>query len=260
MARLFVISGDDIGRSYDLQGDNLVMGRGKDADLTVHGASVSRMHARLERTGAGWRLVDLGSSNGIRVSGMKVGGAELADGETFHLGEVELRLRFEPKGAPEPSFAESAAEADFAPADSPEPEPSRAEPEPEDLELEGDWDANAELSAPVRSAPQPKPSKPSPQPAQQPPQQGRDKAARRAQAMGGAAAPGAQATSSGGRILQYQKVDNRSGMMGTEMGQQTGMTRLLMYALVALLCSALAYGAYTLTTASRRNAALVNGE
>ena len=37
------------------------------ADITV-----SRLHARLERAGAGWQLQDLGSTNGTRLNGWLV--------------------------------------------------------------------------------------------------------------------------------------------------------------------------------------------
>jgi predicted component of type VI protein secretion system len=268
MAKLFVISGDDIGCTYEVTGDKLVLGRGKDADLVVRGGSVSRKHARLERVGVGWRLVDLGSSNGIRVSGMKVGEAELTDGETFQLGDIELRLRFEAAPPAQPTYEERAAETDFIPPATAEVHVSPAELQSDsdssELELEGDWDDDAQLSAPVRSGPTPVPApKPKPRPANAPasaPAPAAATAARRAQALGGAPAGGARSTTGGGRILQYNKVENRAGAFGADLGQQTTGTRWLLYALVVLLFGALVYGAYTLTSAARRNAALVQDE
>ena len=49
MPKLYVLSGDDLGRSYEVRSDSVVLGRGRDADLVIRGGSVSRVHARLER-------------------------------------------------------------------------------------------------------------------------------------------------------------------------------------------------------------------
>ncbi|MGE0322738.1 MAG: sigma 54-interacting transcriptional regulator [Polyangiaceae bacterium] len=51
------------------QGDDLVIGRSRSADVSVDHKSVSREHARVRLTGSGVEIVDLGSSNGTRVSG-----------------------------------------------------------------------------------------------------------------------------------------------------------------------------------------------
>ena len=77
MPRLYVLSGDDLGRTFDVDGPT-VIGRGERADVRVRDASVSREHARLEPsegpggTAQGWRVVDLGSRNGVFVDGARV--------------------------------------------------------------------------------------------------------------------------------------------------------------------------------------------
>lgn len=45
------------------------IGRDGGCDLVLTDLTVSRRHARLERDGAGWRLEDLGSTNGTRLNG-----------------------------------------------------------------------------------------------------------------------------------------------------------------------------------------------
>jgi len=40
---------------------------------------VSRRHARLDRTAEGWRLTDLGSSNGTFVNGRRIAIAMVAE-------------------------------------------------------------------------------------------------------------------------------------------------------------------------------------
>jgi FHA domain/Domain of unknown function (DUF1707) len=48
------------------------IGRNVGCDLSIADMTVSRVHARLERTGEGWLLSDLGSTNGTRVNGWLV--------------------------------------------------------------------------------------------------------------------------------------------------------------------------------------------
>lgn len=260
MAKLYVLSGDDVGKTFEVVGDQAILGRGKEADMVVRGLSVSRKHARVERSGDGWRLVDLGSSNGIRLGGMKVSGGDLVDGETFHLGEVELRFRAdEISSAPiEPrevapvqpiSIPEGRAPAPVVELSS-DPVSEQAAVE-EEFDLEGDWDAEAPVEIqPIRSAPKSPPEARTPSAPVQ--QQVPSPAARRADALGGAKVSGTSQSTSGSRPLQYHKVENRRGLLGADLDQQTSTTRWLIYALVVVIFLALGYGAYTFTATSKR--------
>ena len=86
MPRLFVLSGDDVGHTHDFD-SAVVLGRGKDADMRLRGASISRKHARLEPDGDGWKITDLGSANGVFVGGSRVKSGRLEDGAEFRLGD-----------------------------------------------------------------------------------------------------------------------------------------------------------------------------
>ena len=71
---------------------------GRDAGNTLaltQDTGISRRHARLEKRGAGWVVVDEGSSNGTFVNGVRVGadGMTLQRGDEIQLGSI--RLRFE---------------------------------------------------------------------------------------------------------------------------------------------------------------------
>ncbi len=71
--------------------DPTVIGRAlRETDLTLLHASVSTLHARIERREGGWRVVDLGSRNGTAVDGVRVEAAPLRDRCRLRLGEVEL--------------------------------------------------------------------------------------------------------------------------------------------------------------------------
>jgi pSer/pThr/pTyr-binding forkhead associated (FHA) protein len=52
----------------------VVIGRGGDSDFVIGDRTVSRRHAALHRAGPRWILEDLGSKNGTRVNGGRVGG------------------------------------------------------------------------------------------------------------------------------------------------------------------------------------------
>ncbi|MGO9779123.1 MAG: FHA domain-containing protein [Streptosporangiaceae bacterium] len=49
------------------------IGRDSRCDLLIEDTTVSRWHARLERTAGRWLLTDLGSTNGTRLNGWRVG-------------------------------------------------------------------------------------------------------------------------------------------------------------------------------------------
>lgn len=72
------------------------------ADVTFPDARVSRRHARIERGPAGWRYLDLGSSNGGFVDGRPVGPGQqvpLVDGALLRLGNTLAVFRTSPLAA-----------------------------------------------------------------------------------------------------------------------------------------------------------------
>jgi pSer/pThr/pTyr-binding forkhead associated (FHA) protein len=54
---------------------------------------VSRSHAEIRPRGVGYVVVDLGSTNGTRVNGVRVSEQELVDGDEIAFGNT--RMRFE---------------------------------------------------------------------------------------------------------------------------------------------------------------------
>ena len=59
----------------------MVVGRDDSADIVVDEPLVSRLHARIERRGEDYVLVDLGSTNLTRVNGDVVSERKLCDGD-----------------------------------------------------------------------------------------------------------------------------------------------------------------------------------
>jgi pSer/pThr/pTyr-binding forkhead associated (FHA) protein len=75
--------------------DAVVVGRGPEAGLRLVDPVVSRLHAEIAVDGQGWRVTDLGSSNGTRVDGVLVVDGSLAAGEgsTIAIGPFLLSFR-----------------------------------------------------------------------------------------------------------------------------------------------------------------------
>src|SRR5438477_5957685 len=76
-----VIHIDDGGsRVIDLpDGTDVTFGRSRGATVTVDSEKVSRMHARVRRTGDVIEVEDLGSRNGTKLNGDKIEGVRVLD-------------------------------------------------------------------------------------------------------------------------------------------------------------------------------------
>ncbi|MGI8574191.1 MAG: FhaA domain-containing protein [Egibacteraceae bacterium] len=85
---------DGSGNRVTVDGSAL-MGRLPECDVTISDTSVSRRHARILREHGRWLVEDLGSTNGVRVNGAKVGRAPLDDGDQIELGSVRLAFDLE---------------------------------------------------------------------------------------------------------------------------------------------------------------------
>ena len=78
-----------------VEAGELRIGRGTNADLRLDDPAVALEHARVERAGDGYRLVNLGSDTGTYLNGRPVTSATtLKDGDTIGLGGSQLRVRW----------------------------------------------------------------------------------------------------------------------------------------------------------------------
>lgn len=90
MSRALLV-GDD--KRTVVSGDPFVIGRSRECDLVLDDPNVSRRHAELRREDGGWAVVDLGSTNGIKLNGKRSRGGRLNPGDEITLGLS--RLTFE---------------------------------------------------------------------------------------------------------------------------------------------------------------------
>jgi Protein of unknown function (DUF3662)/FHA domain len=75
------------GASQTVSSRGAVMGRSRDCDVVLDDANVSRRHAEIRPSGASWVIVDLGSTNGVKVNGRRIDGPQsLRPGDAVELG------------------------------------------------------------------------------------------------------------------------------------------------------------------------------
>jgi len=94
-ASLVVIAGQDIGVELPLDRERLVVGRGPGVDHAFADPAMSRQHAAIEYARQGFRVQDLGSTNGILVNGARVKASDLRRGDRFQVGASTLQLVIE---------------------------------------------------------------------------------------------------------------------------------------------------------------------
>lgn len=78
------------GRAQEITAPKVVLGRSREADLRIADVNVSRRHAEVRQEGAGYWIVDLGSTNGVEVNGKRVERARLRDGDRILIGSTEV--------------------------------------------------------------------------------------------------------------------------------------------------------------------------
>src|SRR6185436_17992309 len=87
----------DLGvpRVTDLKSD-MSLGRTEGNDLVLNHPSVSRKHARVEARNNHWWIVDLKSTNGVKVNGNLISEAQINAGDKILVGSVQLDLKAMP--------------------------------------------------------------------------------------------------------------------------------------------------------------------
>lgn len=75
----------------------VTIGRASENDIAVSDGSVSVHHAEMIRDEDGYRLVDLGSTNGTKHNGSRVESVELVDGIRVELGDVVFGFELSPE-------------------------------------------------------------------------------------------------------------------------------------------------------------------
>jgi pSer/pThr/pTyr-binding forkhead associated (FHA) protein len=94
-AVLTVDAGPDRGKVFALKRFPQTLGRHAEIDIVLNDSSVSRRHARLERQGGRCVITDLGSTNGVKVNGVKIERMVLTSGDVVTLGTTVFTFKVE---------------------------------------------------------------------------------------------------------------------------------------------------------------------
>jgi serine phosphatase RsbU (regulator of sigma subunit) len=91
---LRLASGNGPAEWFALRGDRVVVGRSSECDLILPDVLLSRRHAELARSDAGWLVRDLGSLNGTRLNGARLNrDSPLRDGDVVEIADWSLVFR-----------------------------------------------------------------------------------------------------------------------------------------------------------------------
>jgi two-component system cell cycle response regulator len=91
-AQLIVLAGPNVGEMYEID-SNLIIGRGREADVRVQGDGISRKHATIRVSAEQVLFEDLGSTNGSFINGERVAHRVLEEGDKIQIG-TSVILKF----------------------------------------------------------------------------------------------------------------------------------------------------------------------
>ena len=96
MPRLLVIKGADEGKQFDLTEPVVSLGRDASNHIRLHDTEVSRRHAEVRQTDAGFQLVDHASANGTFVNRSRIHPGQkrqLFLNDVIQIGTVHLKVK-----------------------------------------------------------------------------------------------------------------------------------------------------------------------
>jgi len=91
-ARLVMLSPPAPGAEFALSKPAVRFGRAEDLDAWVNHRSISREHAEVRHDDGGFKIVDLGSANGLRVNGQETRETPFGPGDVIEMGQVRFRF------------------------------------------------------------------------------------------------------------------------------------------------------------------------
>jgi hypothetical protein len=89
---LVPLDGPQTGELFQLKG-RAVVGTAGDCDAVMKDPSISGRHAEFMSTSQGFRVNDLGSTNGTYVNDKRVTNSDLIDNDTIRLGRVNFKFK-----------------------------------------------------------------------------------------------------------------------------------------------------------------------
>ena len=78
------------GEIVEIVRDTAIVGRHSDSDLRLIDPDISRRHCRIGVVDGMWRIVDLASTNGIYLNGVRLAEANLYPGDRLRIGSIDF--------------------------------------------------------------------------------------------------------------------------------------------------------------------------
>ena len=121
MAMLIGMAGDVKGKTFQIDRDELTLGRTKDNAVVLDNPTVSGHHCAVVRQGDSYLLRDLESTNGTRLNSKEVSEAKLKPKDLIQVGSVEFMFDgAQSETVATQSFAEANVEVSAGPVAAPE--------------------------------------------------------------------------------------------------------------------------------------------
>ena len=92
--RLEILNGGFEGMTYDLEEDEIIIGRNPTTQITLLDEGISREHALVlfDEDARGYVIEDLASTNGTKLNGKRIRSAPLAEGDEIQIGQTLFRF------------------------------------------------------------------------------------------------------------------------------------------------------------------------
>lgn len=87
------MNGKYADRTFKLLPQRTVIGTSTEADIQLEDQKLSRKHCEIRFDGMSYKIVDLGSTNGIVLNDKKTPQGDLIDGDLFRLGGTEFKFK-----------------------------------------------------------------------------------------------------------------------------------------------------------------------
>jgi pSer/pThr/pTyr-binding forkhead associated (FHA) protein len=89
---LIALSGPSISSRFLLDSQSVKIGRDLNNEICFDDITVSRSHALIEKSGAGYTIKDLGSLNGTYLNAVAIKNSSLVAGDEIQIGKYHLTL------------------------------------------------------------------------------------------------------------------------------------------------------------------------
>jgi len=89
---LIALSGPSVSSRFLLDSESVKIGRDLNNEICFDDITVSRSHALIEKSGAGYTIKDLGSLNGTYLNAVAIKNSSLVAGDEIQIGKYHLTL------------------------------------------------------------------------------------------------------------------------------------------------------------------------